>query len=85
MVEAGVNIKVIQDALGHKDIQTTMNIYADVTQELRKSEFDGLDGYFRKSRRAYKKEAAAEDKAGDTAKDKAEDADNNGGETKDPN
>ena len=85
MVEAGVNIKVIQDALGHKDIQTTMNIYADVTQELRKSEFDGLDGYFRKSRRVYKKEAAAEDKAGDIAKDKAEDADNNGGETKDPN
>ena len=33
----------------------------------------------------YKKEAAAEDKAGDIAKDKAEDADNNGGETKDPN
>ena len=85
MVEAGVNIKVIQDALGHKDIQTTMNIYADVTQELRKSEFDGLDGYFRKSRRAYKKEAADKDKAGDTAKDKAEDADNNSSGEKDPN
>lgn len=32
MVEAGVNVKVIQDALGHQDIQTTMNIYADVTK-----------------------------------------------------
>ena len=85
MVEAGVNIKVIQDALGHKDIQTTMNIYADVTQEFRKSEFDGLDGYFRKSRRAYKKEAAAKDKAGDTAKNQAEDADNNSSGEKDPN
>jgi len=47
MVEAGVNVKVIQDALGHQDIQTTMNIYADVTKELKKSEFAGLDGYFR--------------------------------------
>ena len=43
MVEAGVNIKVIQDALGHKDIQTAMNIYADVTKEFRKNEFEGLD------------------------------------------
>ena len=31
MCEAGVNIKVIQDALGHSDISTTLNIYADVT------------------------------------------------------
>ncbi len=51
MVEAGVNVKVIQDALGHKDIQTTMNIYADVTKELRKSEFEGLDSYFTKKRK----------------------------------
>ena len=35
MCEAGVNIKVIQDALGHSDISTTLNIYADVTKELR--------------------------------------------------
>lgn len=27
------NLKVIQAMLGHKDIQTTMNIYADVTKE----------------------------------------------------
>lgn len=47
MVEAGVNIKVIQDALGHSDISTTMNIYADATKELKKSEFKGLDYVFR--------------------------------------
>ena len=35
MCEAGVNVKVIQDALGHSDISTTLNIYADVTEELR--------------------------------------------------
>ena len=52
MVEAGVNVKVIQDALGHKDIQTTLNIYADVTKELRKSEFEGLDEFFKAGRKA---------------------------------
>ena len=47
MCEAGVNVKVIQDTLGHKDISTTLNIYTDVTKELRKSEFAGLDAYFK--------------------------------------
>ena len=47
MCEAGVNVKVIQDTLGHKDISTTLNIYTDVTKELRKSEFEGLDSYFK--------------------------------------
>lgn len=49
MCEAGVNVKVIQDALGHKDISTTLNIYTDVTKELRQSEFEGLDIYFKKA------------------------------------
>ena len=47
MCEAGVNVKVIQDALGHKDISTTLNIYTDVTKELKRSEFEGLDLYFK--------------------------------------
>ncbi len=42
LVEAGVNLKVIQDALGHKDFSTTMDIYTDVTKELRQREFDSL-------------------------------------------
>jgi integrase len=46
MCEAGVNIKVMQDTLGHADISTTLNIYADVTKELKKEEFAGLDSYF---------------------------------------
>ncbi len=29
-------MKVIQDALGHKDISTTLNIYTDVTKELKR-------------------------------------------------
>ena len=51
MVEAGVNVKVIQDTLGHRDISTTMNIYADVTNELRQSEFKGMDSFFKTGRR----------------------------------
>ena len=47
MCEAGVNIKVIQDALGHTDVTTTLNIYTDVTKELKTSEFKGLDTYFK--------------------------------------
>ena len=46
MCEAGVNVKVIHDALGHKDVSTTLNIYTDVTNELRKSEFEGLEQQF---------------------------------------
>lgn len=48
MCEAGINIKVIQDTLGHKDISTTMNIYADVTKELKTEEFKELDMYLKK-------------------------------------
>ena len=47
MCEAGVNVKVIQDAFGHKDISTTLNICTDVTKELKRSEFVGLDFYFK--------------------------------------
>lgn len=48
MCEAGVNVKVIQDTLGHADIATTLNIYADVTKELKLTEFIGLDEFFKK-------------------------------------
>ena len=46
MCEAGVNIKVMQEVLGHKDISTTMNIYADVTKELETTEFENLNRHF---------------------------------------
>ena len=52
MCEAGVNVKVIQDALGHQDIATTVNIYADVTKELKQKEFAGLDMYFTKDEKS---------------------------------
>ena len=46
MCEAGVNVKIIQETLGHKDISTTLNIYADMAKEVKKEAFLGLDNYF---------------------------------------
>ena len=43
MCEAGVNVKVIQDTLGHSDVSTTLNIYADATKALKKSEFANFE------------------------------------------
>ncbi len=38
LCESGINLKVIQDVLGHADIQTTMNIYVDVTSDMKKQQ-----------------------------------------------
>lgn len=38
MVETGTNLKAMQEILGHSDISTTMNIYAEATQELKEKE-----------------------------------------------
>lgn len=37
-------------SLGHQDISTTMNIYADVTKELREKELGNLEAYFAKQK-----------------------------------
>ena len=37
-------------SLGHQDISTTMNIYADVTKELREKELGTLEAYFAKQK-----------------------------------
>ncbi len=42
-----LGVFIIQDALGHKDISTMLNIYTDVTKELKRSEFEWLDLYFK--------------------------------------
>ena len=34
LLALGVDIKTISERLGHSDIQTTLNIYADVVKEL---------------------------------------------------
>lgn len=50
MCEAGVNIKAMQDILGHADAETTMDIYADATRELKKSEMINFEDYFNKQK-----------------------------------
>ena len=40
-------MKVIQDALGHSDVSTTLNIYADVTKDLKQSEFANFDAHWK--------------------------------------
>lgn len=42
LCEKGVNVKVIQEVLGHKDFSTTMNIYTDVTKDLKQKEFSAI-------------------------------------------
>ena len=37
-------IKVIQEIMGHADIETTMNIYAEATKEKKKESFSNLEG-----------------------------------------
>lgn len=38
------NVKVIQEIMGHSDISTTMNIYAEVTEQKKKQSFANLQG-----------------------------------------
>ena len=49
MCEKGVNIKVIQDVMGHTDISTTMNIYTDATADMKTSAFKKLNAELRRN------------------------------------
>lgn len=48
LCESGMNIKVIQSVLGHADISTTLDIYADVTKDLKKTEMQMFDDFMSK-------------------------------------
>lgn len=48
LCESGMNVKVIQSVLGHADISTTLDIYADVTKDLKKSEMQMFDDFMSK-------------------------------------
>ena len=45
--ENETNVKVIQEIMGHKDIQTTMNIYAEATREKKQQTMEHLEGKFK--------------------------------------
>ena len=46
MCEAGVNIKAMQEIIGHADAGTTMDIYAEATADLKRSELLHFQDYF---------------------------------------
>ena len=46
MCEAGVNVKAMQVILGHADAETTMNIYADATKDLKKNEMNDFEKFY---------------------------------------
>ena len=47
MIESSMKIKAVQEILGHADIGTTMNIYAEVTDELKVQEIGVLEKYMK--------------------------------------
>ena len=50
LCESGINIKVIQSVLGHSDVSTTLDIYADVTKDLKKEEMQTFDDFMNKKK-----------------------------------
>lgn len=52
LCESGINIKVIQSVLGHADISTTLDIYADVTKDLKKAEMQTFEDFMNKKKEA---------------------------------
>lgn len=49
-IEAGMNIKVLQKKLGHKNIQTTLDTYASVFNKFEDSEEDKLLNYYEENK-----------------------------------
>lgn len=47
LCESGINVKVIQSVLGHSDISTTLDIYADVTKDLKKNEMQTFNDFIK--------------------------------------
>ena len=45
LFEAGASLKEVQDRLGHSDVQTTMNIYAHVTQKAKEEVIQKFENY----------------------------------------
>lgn len=49
LVESNINIKVIQEILGHADITTTLNIYTDITKSMRDREFKTFEDFMKET------------------------------------
>ena len=47
LCESGINIKVIQSVLGHSDVSTTLDIYADVTNKFKQQEMCDYENFMK--------------------------------------
>lgn len=47
LCENETNLKVIQDIMGHADIQTTMDIYAEISENKKLEAFQNLEDKLR--------------------------------------
>lgn len=54
LVEAGVNIKVIQELCGHSRSDVTLDIYTTVTKELKQREFGNFEAMLNKQKQEWK-------------------------------
>lgn len=54
LVEAGVNIKVIQNLCGHSRSDVTLDIYTTVTKELKRAEFDDFQKKLKEKKQEWK-------------------------------
>lgn len=54
LVEAGVNIKVIQNLCGHSRSDVTLDIYTTVTKELKQAEFDDFQKKLKEKKQEWK-------------------------------
>ena len=43
MLEQGVHAKIVQERLGHKDIETTLNTYSHVSHTIQREASDKFD------------------------------------------
>ncbi len=50
MCEAGVNMKAMQEILGHADAETTMDIYAEATLDFQRTELIDFEQYFKEQK-----------------------------------
>lgn len=52
LCESGINIKAIQSVLDHKDISTALDIYADVTRDIKRTEMEKFEDFMKKKKDA---------------------------------
>ena len=61
LVEAGVNIKVIQELCGHTRSDVTLDIYTTVTKELKQREFGNFEEKLKLQKQEWDKKINSEE------------------------